>query len=31
LRTLLQFMPFDSWQHLMRFMLNGGIELPIKT
>lgn len=31
LRTLLQFIPFDNWQHLMRFMLNGGIELPTKT
>jgi len=31
LRTLLQFIPFNNWQHLMEFMLNGGIELPIKT
>ena len=30
-RTLLQFIPFDNWQHLMQFMLNGGIELPVKT
>jgi len=28
---LLQFIPFDNWQHLMQFMLNGGIELPVKT
>jgi len=31
LRTLLQFIPFDNWQHLMQFMLNGGIELPAET
>ena len=31
LRTLLQFIPFDSWQHQMQFMLNGGMELPVKT
>jgi hypothetical protein len=31
LRTLLQFIPFDNWQHLMQFMLNGGSELPVKT
>ena len=31
LRTLLQFIPFDNWQHLMQFMLNGGMELPVKT
>ncbi len=26
LPTLLQFIPFDNWQHLMQFMLNGRIE-----
>ncbi len=31
LRTLLQFIHFDNWQHLMQFMLHGGIELPIET
>jgi len=31
LRTLLQFIPFDNWQHLMQFMLNGGSELLVKT
>ena len=31
LRTLLQFIPFDNWQHLMQFMLNGGMELPVET
>jgi hypothetical protein len=31
LRTLLQFIPFDNWQHLMQFMLHGGIKLPVKT
>jgi len=31
LRTLLQFIPFDRWQHLMQFMLNAGMELPVKT
>jgi hypothetical protein len=31
LRTLLQFIPFDNWQHLMQFMLNGGMELPVDT
>ena len=31
LRTLLQFIPFDNWQHLMQFMLNGGTKLPVKT
>jgi len=30
LRTLLQFIPFDNWQHLMQLMLNGG-KLPVKT
>ena len=31
LRTLLQFNPFDNWQHLMQFMLNGGMKLPVET
>jgi hypothetical protein len=31
LRTLLQFIPFDNWQHLMQFMLHGGFELPVET
>jgi hypothetical protein len=31
LRTLLQFVPFDNWQQLMQFMLNGGVELQCKT
>ncbi|MDD5274754.1 MAG: hypothetical protein PHR16_01580 [Methylovulum sp.] len=31
LRTLLQFIPFDSWRHLMQFMLNAGMESQIKT
>ena len=30
-RTLLQFMPFDNWQHLMRFMLYGEHQLPGST
>lgn len=30
-RTLLQFMPFDNWQHLMRFMLYGENHIPRKT
>ncbi len=30
-RTLLQFMPFDNWQHLMRFMLYGENQIPRKT
>jgi hypothetical protein len=28
--TLLQFIPFDYWQHLMQFMLNGGILSPVQ-
>jgi hypothetical protein len=31
LRTLLQFIPFDNWQHLMQFMQYGGDKLPVKT
>jgi hypothetical protein len=31
LHNLLQFIPFDNWQHLMQFMLNGGMELPVET
>ena len=31
LRTLLQFIPFDNWQHLMQFMQYGGDKLPIQT
>ena len=31
LRTLFQFIPFDNWQHLMLFMLNGGVKLPVAT
>ena len=31
LRTLLQVIPFDNWQHLMQFMLHGRIELPVET
>lgn len=30
-RTLLQFMHFDSWQHLMRFMLYGENQIPTET
>ena len=30
-RTLLQFMPFDNWQHLMRFMLYGENKIPRET
>ncbi|MBS3952273.1 MAG: ISNCY family transposase, partial [Methylomicrobium sp.] len=30
-RILLQFMPFDNWQHLMRFMLYGENQIPRKT
>lgn len=30
-RTLLQFMPFDNWQYLMRFMLYGEHQLPGST
>jgi len=31
LRTLLQFIPFDNWQHLLQFMINGANPLPRKT
>jgi hypothetical protein len=31
LRTLLQFILFDSWQHLMQFMLFGETRLPTQT
>ena len=31
LRTLLQFIPFDNWQHLMQFMQYGKDKLPIQT
>jgi len=31
LRTLLQFIPFDNWQHLMHFMLTAEPLLPDKT
>jgi hypothetical protein len=30
-RALLQFIPFDNWQHLMQFMQDGMTELPLKT
>ena len=30
LRTLLQFIPFDNWQHLMQFMLHGGLYYLVK-
>ncbi len=31
LRTLLQFIPFDNWQHLMQFMLYGDTQLLRQT
>ena len=31
LRTLVLFLPFDSWDHLMAFMLNPSANPPIKT
>ena len=30
MRTLLQFIPFDNWQHLMQFMLDGMRKHPLK-
>ena len=31
LRALLQFIPFDNWQHLMQFMQYGGDKIPVQT
>lgn len=31
IRTLLQFIPFDNWEHFMSFMLEGQEKIPVKT